>query len=261
MHAIELASLSYALNLLWHPNNLLAKASPAEVEALNSQIELLKLSLDTTTQFNKQMADSFRNYVSAIQVCFAFLGFGTAALSGVAAFFYGKSLNEARQTIDAEVKSEVSRQIQTSISGRINYLEDIIEREEVISKVNIEYLVPRGNSIPPEYHFLEARGFKINSIGYNCDNTKLESEVLVLDLVNTKTSESEKPQLVLEIGKKIAGQNQKPVLIIYINGHLDVIHQLSQEIYYLPANSKVALMGAVVNAANISYALRHRASS
>jgi hypothetical protein len=261
MHEIGFAFLGHELYHHWYPTHLLAKTSPAEVEALKAQIELLKSSLEAMAQSTQQMSDSFRNYISAIQVCFAFLGFGTAALSGVAAFFYGKSLNEARQTIDAEVKSEVSRQIKTSISGRISYLEDIIEREEVISKVDIEYLVPDGNKIPSEHHFLKARGFKINSIGYSYENTKLESDILILDLVNSKISESEKPQLISKIGEKIANQNQKPVLIIYINGRLDVIHQLSQEIYYLPANSKVALMGAVVNAANISYALRHRASS
>jgi hypothetical protein len=238
----------------------LMTTSSAEIEILKGQIELLKSSLTEIKEASRQMSDGFKNYVSAIQVCFGFLGFGTAFLSGAAAFFYGKSLKEAKETIDTEVKSEVSRQIKRNLSGRISYLENIIEREEVIDKVNIEYLVVGINNRPIEHNFLAARGFNMSSISHYLENANLRSEVLILDLVNSRCSEPEKSQLVTDIGTKIENQYHNLVLVIYINGRLDAITNLSRQVYYLPANSNVALIGAVVNAAHVGYALRHGAS-
>jgi hypothetical protein len=253
MHEVGFIFLSHGLHPQWHLTNLLAKTSPVEVEALKAQVELLKLSLEATTQASKQMADSFKDYVSAIQVCFGLLGLGTAVLSGVATFLYGKSLNEATQAMD----TEVSRQIKEKISGRISSLEKIIDREDIINQVSVEYLThPKTQN--NELRLLKARGFdvKLNALEFNAlDRLNIDRDILIFDLVNSNIEDKE--GLVHKVSQKISNQKSaKPIVVIYVKDQLKKIREIPDNVYYLSANSKATLVGAVVNAANTSSAIR-----
>jgi hypothetical protein len=78
-----------------------------------------------------------------------------------------------------------------------------------------------------------------------------------LDLVNSNYADPDKENLVRDIGKKIANLPNKPIFVIYVSEFMKVIKELPQQVYYLPANGKVALIGAVVDAAHTTYALSH----
>jgi hypothetical protein len=251
MSGIDLVLSNEAVHHFWTPIYLLAK--------INSDIELLKAQIEFLTKANSGMADSFGKYISAIQIGFIFIGFCTAFLGGLGTFLYGKSLKEATQIIDSEVQLEVKRQIKKKVSDKIIYLEQVIDLEKVIGTVNIEYLIPGGTQIPIEYQLLDARGFKMNSPSYDSAKIFLTSEIFVLDLINSKYLEDKDGQekLVLEIADKIAKHEfYRPIFVIYVNGtRLKAVDNLPPEVYCLPANGKVALIGAVVDASHTSHAL------
>jgi hypothetical protein len=257
MHEIEFAFLSHGLHYFWYPSDLLAKTSPAEVEILKGQIELLKLSLDSATQSSKQMADAFSRYVTTIQAGFAFI----TLIVLIGTFFFGKTLSETKQTIsstiDSEVKRELNKQLEATINTRIRYLEQVVNREEVVGTVSVEYLLPGGTKTPEEYRNLDARGFNISPLQFDLDKIFFKSDIFVLDLTNCEHSKSDKENLIRTIGEQIKNKPSKPIFVIYVPGRWDVIDQLPQHVYYLPVNGKVALMGAVVNAAHTTYALSH----
>jgi hypothetical protein len=166
------------------------------------------------------------------------------------------------QIIDSEVQTEVKRQIKKKVLDKIIYLEKIINLEEVIGSVQVEYLIPGGTKSPIEHELLNARGFKMNPPVYDPAKVLLTTEIFVLDLVNSAYSQDKKSQedLVIEIANKIANHEfYRPIFVVYVNGkRLDAIDSLPAEVYCLPANGKVALIGAVVDASHTSHALLNR---
>jgi hypothetical protein len=246
MHSIELAWSSHALYHFWTPIYLLAKT--------NSDVELLKAQIEFLTKANSGMADNFGKYVSAFQICFLFLTFAITTLSTVGVIIYGKSLKE---TIDSKVTTEVSYQIEKSVSHRISSLEQVIDREDIIGQVSVEYLVPPDANQSNEIKLLKARGFDVKLLNVDPDKVLFNSEIFILDLFNSKYLKERQEELVRDIGERISGlESKKPVFVIYINGYSEEAKKISNDVYWLFANSKATLVGAVVNAANTSYAIK-----
>jgi hypothetical protein len=167
-----------------------------------------------------------------------------------------KNLKEVKETINSQVQKEVTRQIESSVSGRISTLEEIIKREYAIGETNVRYLLFSGAENPLEYQLLDARGFNIKSLKDDFDNVSLNEHIFVLDLLNSNYSETEKDDIVDKISQRMKNKTNTPIFVIYVRERLKSIENIPSEIYYLPANSKVTLIDAVVKAANISYAIR-----
>lgn len=249
MHGIDSSFLSYGLHHFWDSIYLLAKT--------NSDIESLKIQIESLSKANLEIANALKDSKSVITFCFGAVGVVITALITVFKFWYGNSLKEVKETINSQVKSEVARQIKTSVSGRISTLEEIIDREDIIGTVSVEYLIPPHAIKNDDFKLLEGRGFKVTRLNNEPETVTLTSDIFVLDLLNSKYPRERREELVREIGRKIAKKNSnKPIFVVYVKEHLEEVRNLSDAVYYLSANSKVTLVGAVVNAANTSNAFR-----
>jgi hypothetical protein len=233
--------------------SLIAQASPspnptasprsAEVAA----IEFLKAQFQSlTTTFN-----IYVSLISAVSVIFV----------GFAAWFFKRTLSEAKQEVDQLVKAEVKRQIAATVSERVNYLEQILQREEVPSLVSVDYVLQNASIPPKEYRLLNARFSKLKI--RRLDSRKFNGDVVVLDLVNyqPKISALPKPknedELTRILDEVIDKISPDAVLAIYIEGQYDAIKNLGQKLkYYTSTNLPPQLLGNVVNAAYVAHALR-----
>jgi hypothetical protein len=249
MYRIELVLSSLSLHHFWTPIYLLAKT--------NSDIELLKTQVTTLSQANADLVNNLKISESVFKYCLTFIGFVIASLAAIFTFLYGKGLKEVRQEINSQVKAEVFRQIKTSISGRISALEEIIDREDIIKKVSIEYL-SSPDATKNDIKLLKARGFiKIKVLDENPEKFSPNSDIFIMDLLNSKYTKERKEELVRILGQKIATSCAgETVFVIYVEGHLDEVKKISDNVYFLPANSKSTLVGTVVNAANTSCAIK-----
>lgn len=254
--------------------NTQALTSPSEVEALMKQVELLREANNQLTQsqlqFFKdattQLTGSFSNFVSTIDLGFALISLLIVISGAILTYFNIDSFKKAQNTIKAVqqeieglVRQEFNRSIAQSIERRLEAVERVIEKEEVISSTRVDYLLPHEpakNSVPDEYKLLENRGFQ--EIRFREEIQKRDRrlyEVLVLDFVNDFfTDES-----IIEIIKQVA-DNLAPTsaLVIYINRRLSELDDIlkAKKVYFTPANNAVTLMGRVVDAAQMAYALR-----
>jgi hypothetical protein len=243
---IELAFLSHGSDHFWNLIYLFVKT--------NIHVELLKLKTDTLLMNIKVPNTITLNLPDAV-----FVGLVFIVVALVISWLYGKNLKEVKETINSQVQKEVLRQIESSVSGRISTLEEIIKREYAIGETNVRYLLFSGAENPLEYQLLDARGFNIKSLKDDFDNVPLNEHVFVLDLLNSKYSEAEKDSIVNKISQRMTNKTNTtntPIFVIYVRERLKSIENIPSEIYYLPANSKVTLIDAVVKAANISYAIR-----
>jgi sensor domain CHASE-containing protein len=113
----------------------------AAIEFLKSQFSSL------TTSFN-----IYVGLLSAVTVLFV----------GVAVWLFKRTLNEAKQEVDQLVKVEVRREIARSIKSRVDFLEQVLQREEVPSLITLDYVLQNtAGTLPKEYRLLSARFAKL----------------------------------------------------------------------------------------------------
>jgi hypothetical protein len=243
MHNIELVLLSNGIHHFWALIHHFVKTS--------SDIEILKLNTDTLL-INIKVPDTIILNIKGT----VFVGLVLSGVVFALSWLYGKNLKEVKETINSQVQKEVMRQIELSVSKRISTLEEIIKREDTIGETKVRYLLFSSAENPLEYQLLDARGFNIKSLKGEFDDVPLNEHVYVLDLLNSKYSETEKETIVNKISQRMTNKTNTPIFVIYVKERLKSIENIPAEIYYLPANSKVTLIDAVVKAANISYAIR-----
>jgi hypothetical protein len=209
----------------------------ATVELLKGQFQSL------TTSFN-----IYVGLLSAVTVLFV----------GVAAWLFKRTLSEAKQEVDQLVKAEVRRTIAESIKNRVEYLEQILEREQVPSFVTVDYVLQMAaGTLPKEYRLLNARFPRIKP--RKLDSRKFTGDVVVLDLVNYVPTGSELTEAELEqiLQETIDKMSPESVLSVYVRGHYKAIAALSQKVnYYTATNIPTQLLGNVINSAYVAYTLR-----
>lgn len=229
---------------------LVAQASPSPkptttpVAVDSATIEFLKSQFSSlTTSFN-----IYVGLLSAVAVIFTGLGY----------FFFKKTLSEARQEVDQLVKAEVKREIARSIKSRVDFLEQVLQREEVPSLVSVDYVLQNAaGTLPREYRLLNARFPKIKP--RKLDSRKFNGDVVVLDMVNyqpagNKLEEVELAQILEQVTDRIS---PNAVLSVYIRGRYGAIETLGQKIdFYTSTNVPTQLLGNVVNSAYVAYTLR-----
>jgi len=232
------------------PHDILAQAPPsasptASPQPVNSEtVEFLKSQFQSlTTTFN-----IYVSLVSAVAVLFV----------GFAAYFFKRTLSEAKQEVRQLVREAVRIEIAESIKKRVDVLEQVLQREEVPALVTVDYVMQNASaSLPREYRFLHARfpRLKVRRL----DSRKFTGDIVMLDLVNylsngTELSEAEVEQVLHEAADKIAPES---VLVVYVRGRYKAIDTLGQKVnYYTSANVPTQLLGNVINSAYIAYTLR-----
>lgn len=251
--------------------------SSIEVELLLKQLEFLK-------DANTQLAKSFDSFVHSLNIYFAIIVAILGILAGFAGYIFGKSLKESKDiaediarrevnrvvsvTITQEVnrilpalkediKQEVNRGISETVNRRIEDIERAIDREGIIGSTSINYLL-RGNSAEPkEFNFLKGRGFQDVRFCQEIQQISARYNVLVLDFVNQEFTTEQKEEMIAQINFL-----PQSALVIYHPFQppipLTIFEILNQkQVHYTPANNSVALIGRVVDAAQMAYALRH----
>jgi hypothetical protein len=215
----------------------LLQVNPETVEFLQQQFQSL------TTSFNIYVA-----LLSAVSVIFI----------GFAAWFFKRTLSEAKQEVEQLVRAEVKREIARNVRQRIEFLEQVLEREEVPSLVSVDYVLQTTTgTLPKEYNLLRARFPRLKL--QKLDSRKLTGDVVVLDLVNYQPKGSELTDDELEqiLQRTIDKLSPDSVLSIYIRGRYKAIETLGQKInYYTSTNVPTQLLGNVINSAYVAHTLR-----
>jgi hypothetical protein len=232
------------------PYDILAQASPSPSPAASSQ----PINLETVEFLKGQfqsLTTTFNIYVSLVSAVAAlFIGF--------AAYFFRRTLSEAKQEVRQLVREAVQIEISETIKRRIDILEQILQREEIPGLVSVDYVMQNVTGLlPKEYRFLHARFPRLKA--RKLDGRKFNGDVVVLDLVNyspngTELSEVELEQILHEVSDKISPES---VLVVYVRGRYKAIENLGQKIsYYTSTNVPTQLLGNVINSAYIAYTLR-----
>ncbi|QIR37252.1 hypothetical protein HCG51_11360 [Tolypothrix sp. PCC 7910] len=260
---------------------VIAQATPSPTNAPKSSptpstdVELLKTQLQFLQDANTRLNNSFGSFVSAINLSFVVFGLIFAIVGAVSVYLFNQSLKEARQMVREEVERRVQISVSEVVGQQVNNLKQILDREEVLGNISIDYILPQDQALivddyPEEYQLLAERGFKTTRILDASKRFKIIGNVVVLDLVNYQLvkdsergslKEAEISQLIEQrvddkIKEVVKSLSNKAVLIVYIRPgkqRINAIDELSQKVrYYASANTPVNLMGTVVDSAYVA---------
>lgn len=232
--------------------------TPTPTPVPSPNMELLMQQIKFLQDSNTQLTASFNSFVSALSLSFVVIALVLGLLGAFGAFFYGKAINDVKQSIGALVRQEVEKVVSVTIKNRVDYLEQVLQREEVLGWVNLDYLLPVDQRItapPREYGFLKVRGFREVNLRDRIDKVNYQNHILVLDLVNHPVSEDKESSLIKEVSANLSPNS---VLVIYRIGQSNAINELfkNKKIYSVAANSPITLMGTVINSAYVADTLR-----
>ena len=238
-------------------HSFIAQATPPAPASPTDLIELFRDS-------HAQLTTSFNLFVGAISTIFVavgiFLGF-----VGI------RTRQELQQTIQAinlsvaeQVRSEVDRQIAIKVDEEIGYVKTMVGREAAIGRTQVDYVLVDGEPehYPTEYGLLEARGFQIAPFIYDPNRPWSNSHVILLDLLNPKLTQERKEALATDVANQIIQQHRRAVVVLYVPGYprLEATSNFPDSVNYIMSNMRGTLIGAVVDAAQISQSLRSQNS-
>ena len=128
-------------------------------------------------------------------------------------YLYGKTLQEAKQTIEAQVRQEVERTISKTLKRRVDNLERVLTREDIVGLVEVDYLMPVDQEIVPplELKLLRDRGFFICP-RYGLKSYRPKADVTVLDLVNYTLQPEEREHILTQLKARLTDRS---VMVIY----------------------------------------------
>lgn len=245
----------------------------SDLELLRSQLEFLKAS-------NAQLGDSFTKFLESMKFALTFL----SVLGGIAVLIVGflvgqnvlearKNIREARenfreetrittQRIQQEFEYQLSAQVRDMVVRETNNLRRVLGRERIIGSAIVDYYLPSIETEPLEEKLLRERGFQeVRFWNQDTLNTLPNSQfgdVVVLDLINAQVfppqaTQAEKETIVEDYIKDVkALLASYSVLVFYVRGRMAAIDHSGLK-YYIPANSAVALIGAVSDSAYVAY--------
>jgi hypothetical protein len=232
---------------------------PAPTSTPSPDVELLMKQMEFLKDANTQLTESFNAFVSTINTAFVLIGILLGVLGLVGSFLYGKTLSDVKQSAGTLVTQEVNRIVSKTIKERVDYLERVLEREEVIGWMTIDYLLPsnrRPDKFPEECKLLQNRGFATVKFRHSLGERERQArDIVVLDFVNHDFTDDEVSTLAEQVMTNFSPQS---VLVIYIGRRVTAFDNLLSKtnIYYTLANNTVTLMARVVDSAHIAYALR-----
>ena len=238
-------------------HSFIAQATPPAPASPTDLIELFRDS-------HAQLTTSFNLFVGAISTIFVavgiFLGF-----VGI------RTRQELQQTIQAinlsvaeQVRSEVDRQIAIKVDEEIGYVKTMVGREAAIGRTQVDYVLVDGASehYPTEYSLLEARGFQMAPFIYDPNRPWSDSHVILLDLLNPTLTQERKEALATEVVNQIIQQHRRAVVVLYVPSYprLEATSNFPDSVNYIMSNMRGTLIGAVVDAAQMSQSLRSQNS-
>lgn len=218
----------------------------------------------------------------------AFLGF-LGIIGALLTWFFKNSLEDAKKVAQEIARQELATHLQPLVKEEIQDLDRSLLVERVVRETSIcYYAVSDNNEILSEHELLERRGFINIHIWNETRREKTPFEkVLIIDFVhsealqipdlfdenrdkreeanNKKREEAIKKREYIfkeKIGGILQSRPGNPICVIYIrpgSGRIAAIDTLTNDFpkleYYTSANTPVALMGAVVDAAYVADSL------
>lgn len=206
----------------------------------------------------------------------AFLGF-LGIIGALLTWFFKNSLEDAKKVAQEIARQELATHLQPLVKEEIQDFDRSLLVERVVRETSIcYYTVSEKDEVFPEHELLKRRGF-VNIHRWNesrKEKTPFE-KVIIIDFVNSevlqipnifdedrdKREEANKKRERIfkeKIGGILQSRPGNPICVIYIrpgSGRIAAIDTLTNDFpkleYYTSANTPVALMGAVVDAAYV----------
>jgi hypothetical protein len=208
-----------------------------------------------TIQFLKEQ---FQSLTTTFNIYVGLISAIAAVFVGFAAWFFKRTLSEAKQEVRQLVREAVQVEIAASIQKRVAVLEQVLEREEVPGLVSVDYVLQNTTGrLPKEYRLLQARFPRLRV--RRLDSRKFTGDVVVLDMVEYTPQGNTLENAELEdiLRETVEKMSPESVLAVYVRGHYDAIKTLSQKInYYTSTNVPTQLLGNVINCAYVAHVLR-----
>lgn len=204
----------------------------------------------------------------------AFLGF-LGIIGALLTWFFKNSLDDAKKVAREIARQELATHLQPLVKEEIEDLDRSLLAERVVREAVIDYHLTSDKDISLlEHSLLENRGFRVNKWHDLREERTPFSKVLVIDFVHSeilpnpystqnddrnKISQGRENIFKHTVKRILSSRKGNPVLIIYIRpgeGRIASIDTLTTDFseveYYTSANTPVALMGAVVDAAYVA---------
>lgn len=258
---------SFHLSFLLHSlARLLAQTtpspSPTAAPRPDPNLSLLQSQLEFLKDANDRLASSFESFTSTVNTAFVILTAVLGILGAIGLFLYGQTLKEAKQAIEEQVQQAVERSIARSLKRRVDNLETLLDREDIIKLVAVDYWLPidphptHSSPQPPlEYTLLADRGFRMR-FRMGSDRYNPRTDLTVVDLANGNFSEADINSFLSRLKDDLS---DNAVVVIYVPGNLKAVDQLREKTrYYIPAIVPIRLLGAVTDAASVAYSLRRQ---
>ena len=206
---------------------------------------------------------------TAIAILLTLIGLLTSIFVIVTSLQNKKTLKDAKEEIDKSVKRQLQSYIVKSIEQRIESLERTFEKEEVIGSTIIKYVESIENSNEEkaeEVNLLKQRGFKDVFVqSYPLKRDRKMYDVLVIDFFNRifKDNEEKEKEVVNIVEHVIDNLLPQTALVVYVSGYIKGLDNVikNKQVYFTPANNPVSLIGRVVDAAQMAYALQNSKNS
>ncbi|MDJ0676255.1 MAG: hypothetical protein QNJ36_12865 [Calothrix sp. MO_167.B42] len=244
--------------------------SPLPTVTKNVDVEILKSQLEFLKDGNARLTESFNRFVAAMQFTLVAFGF----LGGFLAFMFGKNLDDAKKVASQVIRQEIDKHVTDLVATEIENVKRTLQRERVIGSTVVDYYLPINERETNDCQLLKKRGFqKVRFWNKRKLPKKPIGDIFILDLINSKLlSEQEfnglSPQEVEDKREKIVKEQidlvlnwleTSTVLVIYVKGRFKEIDNLAKEyvdLYYIPVNAPISLMGIVADSAYVAYGER-----
>jgi hypothetical protein len=219
----------------------LAQATPKPTSIDSATIELLTRQLQFLQDANTRLSTSFTIFVTVV-------GFLIAGVVGIGFWLFKNTLKDARQELKQLVRGV------------------ILDRERVLEEIIVHYInLKAPGDISIEYEFLRDRFPRIALKQFDTPIFH-NANVIVLDLINNPSGKVLPDDTIRKILKDLIDNldRQRTAIVIYYRGEQGrqsaALSELDSNIYTVPANSRITLIGSTINAAYVADTLRrHRA--
>lgn len=220
----------------------------------DAQIELLKQQITFLNNANTETRLMYEATLSNLRWLL-----GTLLGGGIITFFV--ALWELSHRLNTKVEQLVTEKLDRSIKGRVETLEKIMRRENVVGSSQIAYVRPRegDHHLPSAFYLLQDRGFSSVEFSKSLAYVKEQDDVVVLDLENVDIGDDRAVTKYLEEARHKLGDEQ--FCIVFVKGQSNAVRSMLKAWDHLGvANLPLTLISACIDAVHLAYSLRQESS-
>jgi hypothetical protein len=211
------------------------------------QVDLLKQQVTFLNTANAEMRSMYEAALTNLRWLL-----GGGALAFVVAIW------DLSRRLNAKVEQRLTEQLDRSIKSRIETLERLVGREDVIGTSHIAYVRPLegDHRLPAAFHLLQARGFSSVEFSKSLAYVQEQDDVIVLDLGNVDISNNDVVTRYLEEAKHKLRSAQ--FCVVFVRGQSPAVRSMLEAWDRLgAANFPLTLVSACVDAVHLAYSLQN----